>query len=214
MKPFRFIVGGDKIECFLIFQRIETDRSVKMNISDIILLAIGLAMDCFAVSIACGMAMKKIIFWPAFRIAFFFGFFQAVMPLIGWLIGSRFQLYIENYDHWIAFIILVILGGRMIHENFRKTDEKLLNPYKLAVVLTMAIATSIDALAVGFTFAFLKIDLWLSVILIGITSLLFSILGIVFGHRYCCRFRIPAELLGGIVLIGIGTKILLEHLFF
>ena len=187
-----------------------------MKILDIILIAIGLAMDCFVVSIACGMAMKKIRFWPVFRIAFFFGFFQAIMPLIGWLIGSRFRVYVENFDHWIAFIILVFLGIRMIHENFKKhhPDKKRLNPYKLSVVLTLALATSVDALAVGFTFAFLRLNLWLSILIIGITSLLISIFGIFFGHKYFCRFNVPAELLGGIVLIGIGTKILLEHLFF
>ena len=187
-----------------------------MNISDIILIAIGLAMDCFAVSIACGMALKKKILWPAFRIAFFFGFFQAAMPLIGWLVGSRFQAYITQCDHWIAFIILVILGGRMIHENFKeeKPDDKPLDPKKLLVILTMAVATSIDALAVGFSFAFLKIDLWFSVFVIGITSFLFSVVGISFGHHYCHRIKLPAELLGGLVLIGIGVKILVEHLFF
>lgn len=194
----------------------QTDLSVPMNTLDIILISIGLAMDCFAVSIACGMTMKKIFSWPSFRLAFFFGFFQAVMPLIGWLIGSSFQSYIENFDHWFAFIILIFLGGRMIYENFKKKDpdKKLLNPYKWGVVLTMAIATSIDALAVGFTFAFLKIHLWSAITSIGITSFLFSLFGIFFGYRYCCRFKIPADLLGGIVLIGIGTKILLEHLFF
>jgi len=187
-----------------------------MNISDIILLSIGLAMDCFAVSIACGMAMKRITIWPTFRIAFLFGFFQAFMPLIGWLVGSSFRNYIESFDHWFSFIILVLLGGRMIYENFHEQtpDEKMLNPYKWIVVLTMAVATSIDALAVGFTFAFLRIDLWFSVFIIGITSFLFSLVGIFLGHRYCCRIKIPAELLGGIVLIGIGTKILIEHLFF
>jgi len=187
-----------------------------MNISDIILIAIGLAMDCFAVSISCGMTLKKKILWPAFRIAFFFGLFQAVMPLIGWLVGSRFQAYITQCDHWIAFIILVVLGGRMIYENFKeeKPDDKPLDPKKLLVVLTMAVATSIDALAVGFSFAFLKINLWLSIIVIGITSFLFSIVGISFGHHYCHRIKIPAELLGGLVLIGIGVKILVEHLFF
>lgn len=187
-----------------------------MHITDIILLAIGLAMDCFAVSIACGMAMKKLTFWPVVRIAFFFGLFQAVMPLIGWLVGSRFQTYIEHFDHWVAFGILVFLGGRMIHEQFKQKhpDKKRLNPYKLAVILSLAVATSIDALAVGFTFAFLNIDLWLSVIIIGIASLLFSLIGILFGHHFLNRFKIPAELLGGLVLIGIGTKILLEHLYF
>jgi len=187
-----------------------------MNISDIILIAIGLAMDCFAVSVACGMAIKKITFWPTFRIAFFFGFFQAIMPLIGWLVGSHFATYIENFDHWIAFIILFILGGKMIYENFKAKDpdEKHLNPYKLTIILTMAVATSIDALAVGFTFAFLQIYLWLPIFIIGIITFIFSIIGILFGHRYFHQFKIPAELFGGLVLIGIGTKILIEHLFF
>ncbi|MDD4922307.1 MAG: manganese efflux pump MntP family protein [Bacteroidales bacterium] len=187
-----------------------------MKLLDIILIAIGLAMDCFVVSIACGMAMKKIKFWPTFRIAFFFGFFQAMMPLIGWLVGSRFKIYVENFDHWIAFFILLLLGIRMIYENFKEQhpNKKRLNPYKLSVITTLAIATSIDALAVGFTFAFLKTNLWLSIFIIGITSLLISIFGVFFGHRYFCRFNIPAELLGGVVLIGIGTKILLQHLFF
>jgi len=187
-----------------------------MKLFDIILLAIGLAMDCFVVSIACGMAMKKIKLWPTIKIAFFFGFFQAAMPLIGWVVGSRFRIYVENFDHWIAFLILTLLGARMIHENFKvqHTDQKKLNPYKLSVILTLAVATSIDALAVGFTFAFLKINLWLAIFIIGITSLLISIFGILFGHKYCCKFNVPAELLGGIVLIGIGIKILLEHLYF
>lgn len=187
-----------------------------MNITEIILLAIGLAMDCFAVAIACGMAMKKITFGPTLRIAFFFGLFQAVMPLIGWLVGNSFQSYIETFDHWFAFIILFLLGGKMIHENFKteETNKKPLNPYSLTLVLTMAIATSIDALAVGFTFAFLDMDLWLPVLIIGLASLLFSILGIFLGHKYCCRLKIPAELLGGLVLIGIGSKILVQHLFF
>jgi len=185
-----------------------------MNISDIILIAIGLAMDCFAVSIACGIAMKKITFWPTFRLAFLFGLFQAMMPLIGWFVGSRFRTYIESCDHWIAFIILALLGIRMIHENFkdREPEDKLLNPYKLAVVFAMAVATSIDALAVGFTFAFLKIDIWFSILIIGITSLVFSIVGVLFGHHFFNRIKIPAELVGGLVLIGIGVKILLEHL--
>lgn len=187
-----------------------------MNLSDLILIAIGLAMDCFAVSIACGMILGRTFSWPSFRLAFFFGLFQAVMPLIGWLAGGRFKRFIEDYDHWVAFIILILLGGRMIYENFKKddSDKKMLDPYNLTVVLSLAVATSIDALAVGFSFAFLKIDIWLSILVIGITSLLFSIFGIFFGHRYFNRFKIPAELLGGIVLIGIGIKILIVHLGF
>ena len=184
-----------------------------MNLTDIILIAIGLAMDCFAVSIACGIAMKPFRYGPALRVAFFFGLFQALMPLLGWLAGSTFQHLIETFDHWISFGILVVLGGRMIWENFFvHPDEKSLNPFKLRVVLTLALATSIDALAVGVSFAFMRIDLWLSILMIGAASFLFSALGLFIGHHYGHRFNIPAELFGGIVLIGIGIKILLEHL--
>jgi manganese efflux pump family protein len=186
-----------------------------MNLFDIILIAIGLAMDCFAVSLACGITMKKLAFKPAFRIAFLFGLFQAIMPLLGWLAGSTFQHLIEGFDHWLAFGILFFLGGRMMYEYFfTHPENKKLNPYKLRVVLVLAVATSIDALAVGLSFAFLKIDLWISILLIGLASFLFSTLGLVIGHRYGHRFHIPAELFGGLVLIGIGTKILLEHLCF
>jgi len=184
-----------------------------MNLSDIILIAIGLAMDCFAVSIACGIAMKPFRFGPALRIAFLFGLFQAVMPLIGWLAGSTFKHLIESYDHWIAFGILLLLGGRMLWEYFFvHPDKKILNPYKKRVVLTLALATSIDALAIGLSFAFLHIDLMMPVLIIGVSSLLFSSLGLLIGKRYGHRFHIPAELFGGIVLIGIGIKILIEHL--
>jgi len=184
-----------------------------MNLSDIVLIAIGLAMDCLAVSIACGIALKPFRWGPAFRVAFFFGLFQALMPLLGWLAGSTFQHLIETFDHWISFGILVVLGGRMIWENFFvHPDEKSLNPFKLRVVLTLALATSIDALAVGVSFAFMRIDLWLSIMMIGVSSFLFSALGMFIGRRYGHRFNIPAELFGGLVLIGIGIKILLEHL--
>jgi len=140
------------------------------------------------------------------------------MPLIGWYGGSRFNEYISNIYHWIAFIILLILGGRMIYENFKKEDDeskkKKLNPYKLSVIITLAIATSIDALAVGITFAFLDFEPVLSSLIIAVVTFIISLLGMFFGSRYGHRFNLPAELLGGIVLIGIGTKILIEHLFF
>jgi manganese efflux pump family protein len=184
-----------------------------MNLLDIILIAVGLAMDCFAVSIACGIIMKKLPLWPSLRIALMFGFFQGLMPLIGWLVGSTFQHLIENFDHWVAFGILILLGIRMIYEQYHShPDQKKLDPYKWKVVILLAVATSIDALAVGLSFAFLNIDLWLSIGLIFLASLLFSALGLVLGSRYCCKFRIPAELIGGLVLIAIGIKILLEHL--
>lgn len=184
-----------------------------MNSLDIVLLATGLAMDCFAVSIACGIALKPFRWGPAIRIAFFFGLFQALMPLLGWLAGSAFQHLIESFDHWVSFGILILLGGRMIWENFfGHPDEKSLNPFRLRVVLTLAVATSIDALAVGLSFAFLKINLCLALTVIGLVSVFFSGLGLFIGKRFGHRYNIPAELLGGIVLIGIGIKILLEHL--
>ncbi len=184
-----------------------------MILSDIILIAIGLAMDCFAVSIACGIALKPFKLWPAFRIALTFGLFQAIMPLIGWLAGNTFKHLIESFDHWIAFGILLLLGGRMLWDYFFvHPDKKILNPYKKRVVFTLALATSIDALAIGLSFAFLRIELLLPVLLIGAASLLFSTIGLFIGHRYGHRFNIPAELFGGLVLIGIGVKILLEHI--
>jgi len=189
-----------------------------MNLLDIILIAIGLAMDCFAVSLACGIVFKHIRFWPFLRIAFLFGLFQAVMPLLGWYAGSAFNEYIKTIDHWIAFVILVSLGVKMIVEHVRGTDDPCktpkLDPNKWSVVLTLALATSIDALAVGISFAFLDFEPYLSAAIIGVVTLLISMLGLFIGCHYSCKRRIPAELVGGIVLIGIGIKILVEHLFF
>lgn len=189
-----------------------------MNLFDIITIAVGLAMDCLAVSIACGIVIKRFAPGPFLKIAFFFGLFQGVMPLIGWFAGSRFNDYIRNFDHWIAFIILLVLGGKMIYDNFKnESDErkkKQLNPYKLSVIITLAIATSIDALAVGLTFAFLDFEPLLSALIIAVVTLIISLFGLFVGSRYGRRFHLPAELLGGIVLIGIGIKILIEHLFF
>lgn len=184
-----------------------------MSLSDIILISIGLAMDCFAVSIACGISMKPFRWGPAIRIAVLFGVFQAAMPVLGWLAGSTFKHLIESFDHWVAFGILVLLGGRMLWEYFFvHPDDKVLNPFKKRVALTLAFATSIDALAIGLSFAFLHIDLVQPITSIGIASLLFSALGLFIGNRYGHRFKIPAELFGGLVLIGIGIKILLEHI--
>jgi len=189
-----------------------------MNLFDIIIIALGLAMDCLAVSIACGIVFKRFILWPSLRIAFFFGFFQGIMPLIGWYAGNSFSGYISSFDHWVAFVILLILGIKMIIDYFKEkkisSKDKKLNPWKLSVILTLAIATSIDALAVGLSFAFLDFEPYLSAFIIGSITTLISLFGLIIGSKYCCRFRIPAELLGGIVLIGIGIKILLEHLFF
>ncbi|MDP4278342.1 MAG: manganese efflux pump MntP family protein [Bacteroidota bacterium] len=186
-----------------------------MNLFDIVTIAVGLAMDCLAVSIACGIIFKRVQPWPFFRIAFFFGLFQGVMPLIGWYAGSTFSRYISGVDHWIAFVILLILGGKMIVEYIKGDDQtkKTLDPWKLSVVLTLALATSIDALAVGISFAFLNFQPYLSALIIGSITFFISLLGLLAGCTIGNKIRIPAELVGGIVLIGIGVKILIQHLF-
>ena len=188
---------------------------------DIWLLAIGLAMDCFAVSIASGIIMKSIRLRPMLSMAFAFGFFQALMPLLGWIGASFFSHLIEDWDHWIAFAILVFLGGRMVCESFK--DEECrheFDPTNLKVLLTLAVATSIDALAVGISFAFLGTYSIYTILppigIIGLVSFVLSLaglmFGICFGHSLARKLR--AELWGGIILIAIGTKILIEHLFF
>ena len=188
---------------------------------EIWLLAIGLAMDCLAVSIASGIILKRIQWRPMLVMAFFFGLFQAIMPLLGWLGASTFSHLIESVDHWIAFAILAFLGGRMIKESFKEEDCcQRFNPASLKVVITMAIATSIDALAIGVSFAFLGIKSCSSILypvgIIGFVSFLMSLIGLIFGIRFGCGIarKLRAELLGGIILILIGTKILIEHLFF
>lgn len=188
---------------------------------EIWLLAIGLAMDCLAVSIASGIILKRIQWRPMLVMAFFFGLFQAIMPLLGWLGASTFSHLIESVDHWIAFAILAFLGGRMIKESFKEEDCcQRFNPASLKVVITMAIATSIDALAIGVSFAFLGIKSCSSILypvgIIGFVSFLMSLIGLIFGIRFGCGVarKLRAELWGGIILILIGTKILIEHLFF
>lgn len=186
---------------------------------EIWLLAIGLAMDCFAVSVASGIILKRVQWKSMLTMAFTFGLFQAMMPLLGWFAASTFSHLIENVDHWIAFTILVFLGGRMIIESFKDEDcRQEFNPSSPKVVLTMAIATSIDALAVGVSFAFLGVrdclDILSPVSIIGFVSFALSIIGLLFGIKCgCgCARKLKAELWGGIILIVIGIKILIEHL--
>ncbi|RGM49157.1 MULTISPECIES: manganese efflux pump MntP [Bacteroides] len=188
---------------------------------EIWLLAVGLAMDCFAVSIASGIIMKRIQMRSMLTMAFFFGLFQALMPLLGWICASTFSHLIESIDHWIAFGILAFLGGRMIKESFKDDNCKHeYDPTQLKVVLALAVATSIDALAIGVSFAFLGIK-GISGILspigvIGFVSFILSMIGLFFGIRFGCGIarKLHAELWGGIILVLIGTKILIEHLFF
>lgn len=188
---------------------------------EIWLIAVGLAMDCFAVSIASGIIMKRILLRPMLTIAFFFGLFQALMPLVGWIAASTFSRQIESIDHWIAFAILVFLGGRMVKESFKDEDCKHeFDPTRLKIVLALAVATSIDALAVGVSFAFLGIKGLTGILppvgIIGVVSFALSAAGLMFGIRFGCGIarKLRAERWGGIILIIIGTKILIEHLFF
>ena len=203
-----------------------------MSLIDIILLAVALAMDCLTVSIVSGVitngqwkmdngqlaARSNNFQLSQLRMAFLFGLFQAMMPLIGWLGISHFQAYMEAYDHWIAFTMLGFIGGRMVWESFGPEEEQHFNPRRLRTQLLLAVATSIDALAVGISFACTGYtavgQLTLPLIIIGVVSFLFSLIGYQLGARFgrSIARRLKPELFGGIILIGIGVKILIEHL--
>ena len=186
-----------------------------MNFIELILISIGLAMDCFAVSFSAGAVQKELKFKHAFLLAFFFGFFQGFMPLIGWIGGEALTKYISYFDHWIAFGILVIIGGKMLFEGiYPDKKQKNINVMMPATLIILSIATSIDALAVGFSFSMLKVvNIWFSISIIGVFSFLFSIAG-VYGGKKLCQIIKPsyAEIAGGIILIAIGIKILTSHL--
>ncbi len=185
-----------------------------MGIGELLLIAVGLSADAFAVSLCKGLCMKKLNSRHALIIALFFGAFQAVMPLMGWAAGIRFRSYIENYDHWVAFALLSFIGFKMLWEAFEKEKEETECEVKLNYreLLILAVATSIDALAVGFSFAILQVKIIFPVVTIGVTTFLLSFLGVYIGHRFGMKFKRAAEIAGSLVLILIGVKILLEHL--
>ena len=190
-----------------------------MNHIDILVLAIGLAMDCFAVSVCAGLAMSRIRWRPILTTAFFFGFFQGLMPALGWLLSFSFNRYIEAYDHWIAFGLLAFLGIRMIREEFQKEESPechSLHIEKPKTLLVLAVATSIDALAVGISFACVGYRDLPSVLppalVIAIVSFLLSIAGFLGGILFGRRFNPRAGLVGGVILVAIGAKVLGEHL--
>lgn len=183
-----------------------------MSIIEIILIGIGLAMDAFAVSICKGLALKKFDKKKAIIIASYFAIFQALMPVIGYLLGSTFSKTIESIDHWVAFGLLSAIGINMLKEAIKKDDEKQDDNVNFKNMIVLAIATSIDALAVGITFAFLKTNVILSVGIIGIITFILSIIGVKIGNKFGEKFESKAEILGGVILILIGLKILLEHL--
>ena len=184
---------------------------------ELFLLGIGLAMDAFAVSVCKGLGMRKLNKKQALIIGLYFGGFQASMPLIGWLLGSQFQKYITSIDHWIAFILLSFIGGKMMIEAIREWNEEetvdvMDAPLDHKNMLVLAVATSIDALAVGITFAFLDTPIIEAITIIGITTMVISIIGVVVGNFFGSRYKSKAEFIGGLILVLLGLKILLEHL--
>ena len=183
-----------------------------MSFIEILLLGVGLSMDAFAVSICKGLAMKQITAGKAAIVGLWFGGFQALMPLIGYLAGSTFSGHIQKIDHWIAFILLGLIGANMIREAVSEEDEEGSESLAAGEMLLLAIATSIDALAVGVTFAFLAVEILPAVSLIGVTTFLFSVAGVKIGNLFGLRYKAKAEIAGGIILIGIGLRILLQHL--
>jgi putative Mn2+ efflux pump MntP len=185
-----------------------------MNLFELFLIAVGLSMDAFAVALCTGLTMKTFRLRKALTVGLYFGVFQAAMPLVGYLLGSTFADKIMDYDHWVAFALLGFIGGKMIWESFSPPD---CNPEEEAsltcrAMLPLAVATSIDALAVGISFAFFEVEIVPSVLLIGVVTLALSMVGVKLGNVFGSRFRAKAELAGGVILILLGVRILLEHL--
>lgn len=194
----------------------QTGESRMAQFITLFFIGVGLSMDAFAVSICKGLAMRKVNWKQAIVIGVFFGGFQALMPALGYLLGSQFEQYITSIDHWIAFILLAGLGGKMVMEALSEKEDQtqvvMDQPLDWKELLILAVATSIDALAVGITFAFLNYSLVEAVSIIGITTFCISIAGVFIGNFFGTRYKKKAEITGGIILIAIGLKILLEHL--
>jgi putative Mn2+ efflux pump MntP len=183
-----------------------------MNLFSIVMIALALAMDAFAVSISSGITLKKVRLWQALQMAGFFGFFQAFMPVLGWLAGRWAIQVIQAFDHWIAFALLFFIGLKMIHDACRPGSPAFINPLKLSILFLLALSTSIDALAVGISLSFLKVDIIEPVLIIGFITFILSFAGIYIGRIFGHIFEKKLEIIGGLVLIGIGIKILFEHL--
>ena len=186
-----------------------------MGILELLLVAVGLSMDAFAVAVCKGLNMSKINYKRGALIALFFGAFQGLMPLIGWFLGVQFEEYIVSFDHWVAFILLGFIGGKMIAEAFEKEKEDCCpDKFSIGELFVLAIATSIDALAVGITFALIApvTGISVAVILIGVITFALSFVGVVIGNKFGAKYKKRAELAGGIILCLMGLKILLEHL--
>jgi len=184
-----------------------------MSIISIIFIAFGLAMDAFAVSITSGLTIKSLKINNAIKIGTFFGLFQAIMPIIGWMAGLSFREIISDVDHWIAFGLLCIIGCKMIYESSKmEANNNKINPLNIYMLLILSVATSIDALAIGLTLSFLKVSIVLPAIIIGTITFSLSVIGVYFGNKFGHYFERKIEIAGGLILIGIGIKILIEHL--
>lgn len=186
-----------------------------MGFAELFLIAVGLSMDAFAVSVCKGLGMTRLNMRQALVIALFFGGFQALMPLVGWFVGAQFARFVTAYAPWIAFVLLAFVGGKMLRDAFREEPEsgEAADPaFGIGELFLLAIATSIDALAVGVSFAFLDVAIAPSVALIGVTTFALSLAGVAIGHQFGARWEKPATIAGGIILILIGLKVLLEGL--
>ena len=185
-----------------------------MGLIELFLIAVGLSMDAFAVSVCKGLAMPKCTFKKAAIVGLWFGGFQALMPAIGYILGAQFQEAIASIDHWIAFVLLALIGGNMIHEALDNDEEEADASLDVKTMFLLAVATSIDALAIGITFAFLKVSIIPAVCFIGIVTFIISFAGVKIGNVFGARYKNKAEIVGVIILILLGLKILLEHLGF
>ena len=185
-----------------------------MGLIELFLIAVGLSMDAFAVSVCKGLAMPKCTFKKAAIVGLWFGGFQALMPAIGYILGAQSQEAIASIDHWIAFVLLALIGGNMIHEALDNDEEEADASLDVKTMFLLAVATSIDALAIGITFAFLKVNIIPAVCFIGIVTFIISFAGVKIGNVFGARYKNKAEIVGGVILVLIGLKILLEHLGF
>lgn len=186
-----------------------------MELLTVTAIALGLSADAFAVSIVSGTAYKQLKIKHAFRIAVFFGGFQAIMPVIGWLAGMSVKEYIADYDHWVALALLSAIGGKMIYESFKITPAgENFDPSNIFVLLTLSVATSIDALAIGMTLSFLRISIATAAVIIGLITFVLSYFGVFIGKNFGHFFENKIQAVGGLVLIALGIKVLLEHLLF
>jgi putative Mn2+ efflux pump MntP len=204
-----FAVSFDSVSVHLVI----ISKDSLLNVLSLAVIAVGLSMDAFAVSVASGFAIRQLRIRHAFRIAFFFGLFQAVMPIIGWLAGLSLREWIVQIDHWIAFGLLSFIGIKMIVESGRMVpDKKKTDPLNPVALLVLSVATSIDALAVGLTFALLQVSIFIPILAIGFITFCLSFAGVYIGNHFGHFFERKIEIVGGVILIGTGIRILIEHL--